>query len=239
MNLIRFTIRMVLSASGIPESILCACLIAELSGYWLHRLLHSEKVPLLSRSHMIHHLLIYGPDQPMRTLNYREATSGRFALGNVGTEWLVPSALVLGFSWLAMIWLRVPVIDQLFVLATLVVWPFVTFSYLHDRMHLQNPWMARTPVVRYWFVKARRLHDIHHHRVNDAGRMDTNFGIGFHLFDWLFGTLATRHRSLNQSGFEAARLRYGLPPHDAQGPRSMTYVPGKKNDGEMRHERRV
>jgi sterol desaturase/sphingolipid hydroxylase (fatty acid hydroxylase superfamily) len=216
MNFIRCTIRLLLSASGIPESILCACLVAELSGYWLHRLLHSEKLPFLSRAHMIHHLLIYGPDQPMHTQNYKDATSRRLALGNIGAEWLVPSAFILALAWLAMMSLRVPAIDQLFALITLAIWPFTTFSYLHDRMHLQNPWMARIPVIRQWFLKVRRLHDIHHHRVNDAGRMDTNFGIGFHLFDRLFGTLATRHRQLNQKGFEAARHRYGLPPVSAQ-----------------------
>jgi sterol desaturase/sphingolipid hydroxylase (fatty acid hydroxylase superfamily) len=203
-------IRLALSASGILESVLCACLVAELAGYWLHRLLHSERLPFLSRSHMIHHLFIYGPEQSMRTPDYRDATSGRFALGNVGLEWLLPSTVVLGICWIAMILLRVPGIYQVFAIATLMVWPFVTFSYLHDRMHLQNSWMARSRLLRSWFMRARRLHDIHHHRLNDAGRMDTNFGIGFHLFDRVFGTLATHHRPLNREGFETARRRYGL-----------------------------
>ena len=208
MNLIRLT----LSATGILESVLCACLVAELAGYWLHRLLHSDKLPFLSRSHMIHHLFLYGPEQPLHTQEYKDATSGRLALGNVGMEWLAPSVLLLAVSWLVMALLRVPVIDQVFAIGTLIVWPFVTFSYLHDRMHLQDSWMTRFGLLRGWFSRARRLHDIHHRQVNDEGRMDTNFGIAFHFFDRLFRTLATHHRPLNRAGFEAARRRHGLPP---------------------------
>jgi sterol desaturase/sphingolipid hydroxylase (fatty acid hydroxylase superfamily) len=207
MNLMRLT----LSASGILESVLCACLVAELAGYWLHRLLHSDKLPFLSRGHMIHHLFLYGPEQPLHTQSYKDATSGRFALGNVGIEWLLPSAVVLGISWLAMALLRVPPLDQAFAIGTLLAWPFVTFSYLHDRMHLQDSWMARSRLLRGWFARARRLHDIHHRHVNDDGRMDTNFGIGFHFFDRVFRTLAMHHRPLNRRGFEVAKRRYGLP----------------------------
>jgi sterol desaturase/sphingolipid hydroxylase (fatty acid hydroxylase superfamily) len=32
-----------LSAAGVLESVICSCLVAEFAGYWLHRLLHSEK----------------------------------------------------------------------------------------------------------------------------------------------------------------------------------------------------
>jgi sterol desaturase/sphingolipid hydroxylase (fatty acid hydroxylase superfamily) len=31
--------------------------VAESADYWLHRLLHSDKFPVLSRSHLIHHFL--------------------------------------------------------------------------------------------------------------------------------------------------------------------------------------
>jgi hypothetical protein len=50
-----------LSAAGVLESVICSCLVAEFAGYWLHRLLHSEQVPMLSRSHMAHRLILYGP----------------------------------------------------------------------------------------------------------------------------------------------------------------------------------
>jgi sterol desaturase/sphingolipid hydroxylase (fatty acid hydroxylase superfamily) len=199
-----------LSAAGVLESVICSCLVAELAGYWLHRLLHSDKLPFLSRGHMAHHLLLYGPTQPMRTEHYRDATSGRFSLGNVGLEWLAPSAILLAFSWGIMFLIHVRPIYQAIVLGNLVVWPFFTFSFLHDAMHLRDFWMARVPLINRWFRRARRLHDIHHHSVNGAGHMDANFGIGFFLFDRIFCTLATRHRPLNCKGLAIALQRYKL-----------------------------
>jgi hypothetical protein len=83
-------------------TVVASVLVAELAGYGLHRVMHSGRIPALSRAHLIHHLLLYGPRQPMRTAEYRDATAGRAAIGNVGMEWLVPSALILGFCWCAM-----------------------------------------------------------------------------------------------------------------------------------------
>jgi hypothetical protein len=78
------------------------CLSAEFFAYWLHRLLHSDKIPCLSRGHLIHHFLIYGPGQPMRLDEYHDATDDRFSVGNVGLEWLVPSAMILTVLWASM-----------------------------------------------------------------------------------------------------------------------------------------
>jgi hypothetical protein len=46
-----FLIRLVAWAVG-------SCLIAEFLGYLLRRLLHSDRVHILSRNHMQHHLLL-------------------------------------------------------------------------------------------------------------------------------------------------------------------------------------
>jgi sterol desaturase/sphingolipid hydroxylase (fatty acid hydroxylase superfamily) len=201
---------------AIPLTFLGACLLAEFFGYWLHRLLHSDKIPLLSRGHLIHHFLIYGPGQPMRLEKYHDATDHRFSVGNIGLEWLVPSAIILAVLWVAMRLVHLPALYQIIALATLVVWPLFMFSYLHDRMHLSDFWMERTPLLRFWFRSARRMHDIHHHAVDDNGRMEANFGIGFFLFDRVFCTMGSRHRPFNREGFEVARLRYGLKEHDGR-----------------------
>jgi sterol desaturase/sphingolipid hydroxylase (fatty acid hydroxylase superfamily) len=111
---------------------------------------------------------------------------------------------------------HVPALYQSVALAALIVWPLFMFSYLHDRMHLSDFWMERVPVLRTWFRAARRLHDIHHHAVDDDGRMNANFGIGFFLFDRIFRSIATRHRPFNRGGFETARLRYGLVERKGQ-----------------------
>jgi sterol desaturase/sphingolipid hydroxylase (fatty acid hydroxylase superfamily) len=199
---------------GVPITLVISCLLAEFFGYWLHRLLHSDKIPFLSRGHLIHHFLIYGPGQPMRRNHYHDATTNRFSAGNIGLEWLIPSAAILAMLWAIMFFLRVPALLQCIALATLIVWPIITFSYLHDRMHLSDFWMAKNPIFRRWFLAARRLHDIHHHALNDDGRMVSNFGIGFFLFDRLFRTISRRHRQFNRRGFETARRRYGLLEND-------------------------
>lgn len=202
--------------TGVLLSIGISALIAEFAGYWLHRLLHSDKIPFLSQGHLIHHFLIYGPGQAMRRSHYQDATDHRFSVGNVGIEWLAPSALVLAACWTAMLAARVAPVYQAISTAVLILWPVFMFSYLHDRMHLTNFWMARIPVVRSWFLRARRLHDIHHHAVNQQGRMDANFGIGFFWFDRLFRTLTRKHRRFNRAGFEAAKHRYGLVERDGR-----------------------
>ena len=195
---------------GIVATLVDSIVVAEFAGYWLHRLLHSGRFPALSRGHLIHHFLIYGPHQPMRAEDYRDATENRFSVGNVGVEWLAPSAIILLFCWGAMVLLGVPRTYQVMALCTLLAWPILMFSYLHDRMHVENFWMARAPFLKTWFLKARRLHDIHHRSVNNEGYIDANFGIAFYLFDRFFRTLAKRHRPFNWAGYKTAIDRYGL-----------------------------
>lgn len=61
---------------AVVATLVGSIVVAELAGYWLHRLLHSDKFPALSRGHLIHHFLIYGPRQPMRAEEYQDATDG-------------------------------------------------------------------------------------------------------------------------------------------------------------------
>ena len=204
---------LLLKIAAAAITLVLSCLLAEFLGYWLHRLLHSDKIAFLSRGHLIHHFLIYGPGQPMRHERYHDSIDGRFSVGNVGLEWLVPSAVLLAMVWTILFLLHVPVVYQVIALTTLVGWPVFMFSYLHDRMHQTDFWMARHALFRRWFVGARRLHDIHHHSIDTKGHMDANFGIGFFWFDRVFRTLSSRHRPLNRAGFERACLRYGLTEH--------------------------
>ncbi len=185
--------------------IAASCFVAELIGYWMHRLLHSNLIPALSRNHLIHHLVLYAPNASLRSGSYLDATENRPAIGNVGLEWLVPSALVLTMSWLLLRLGGVPVVFQWVSLLTMVAWPLFTFNYLHDRMHLRDFWMARHPLFRNWFLRARRLHDIHHRSLRDDGQMDANFGIGFYFFDRVFRTISRRHHPLNCHGLQAAK----------------------------------
>jgi sterol desaturase/sphingolipid hydroxylase (fatty acid hydroxylase superfamily) len=146
----------------------------------------------------------------MRAPVYKNSTDARPSLGNIGLEWIVPIAVILVLAWGAMNFFGVARRYQAVALSMMVVWPVFMFSYLHDRMHLQDFWMERAPLLKNWFLRSRRLHDIHHHSLNDDGRMDRNFGIAFFVFDRLFGTLRKRHCPLNRHGYRAALRRYHL-----------------------------
>ena len=186
------------------------CLTAELLGYLLHRLLHSDRVRFLSRSHMMHHLVLYGPLQPQRPEGqYKDATTGKIALGNIGLEWLIPSALILGCAVAVFSLLGVAMRYRVIFITCALIWGFLMFSYLHDRMHERGFWLERT-IVRRWFRKARHLHDIHHCTLDDEGFMPTNFGIAFFLFDRIFGTFQKRGKSFNRPGYAAALRRYSF-----------------------------
>jgi sterol desaturase/sphingolipid hydroxylase (fatty acid hydroxylase superfamily) len=195
--------------------------VSELLGYLLHRLLHSGKIGFLSRSHMRHHLVLYGPLQSQRPgTEYRDATDDdAVALGNIGLEWLIPGAMLLAASIAVLHWLHVTVFHQLVFIGSTLMWSFLMFSYLHDRMHEADFWMERNRCLKRWFTSAREAHDIHHWTLNDEGFMDKNFGIAFYFFDRVFGTLADDWPAFNRRGYERALHRFGslLRSSDSSG----------------------
>ncbi len=188
-----------------------ACLYAEFVGYWLHVLLHSNRIEYLSRSHMIHHLIIYAPDKPQRqSSRYLLSTYGRANVLGVGLEWLGPIAVLLGLSAAGLRVLGASWPTIVVFCAVALGWGASMFWYMHDAMHLQGFWMenARSNRLRRWFLRARHRHDIHHMDLTDDGRMSRNFGICFFGFDALFGSLLAEHNRFNHAGLTAARKRY-------------------------------
>lgn len=193
----------------IAACVAVSTIVAELLGYLLHRLMHSGWIPWLSLGHMKHHMVLYGPLQKQRpSEHYLDATTGEVAIGNIGLEWIIPSSVILAISAAGLRLLSVSLTDQAVSIGTILAWSFLMFSYLHDRMHIKGFWMGRAPLLRYWFVRARRLHDIHHQVLNNGGLMDKNFGIGFFVFDRLFGTLAHRASAFNNAGYAAAQKKF-------------------------------
>jgi sterol desaturase/sphingolipid hydroxylase (fatty acid hydroxylase superfamily) len=185
-----------------------SCISAELLGYWLHRLLHSGIVGFLSRNHMRHHMVLYGPLKPQRSSEYQDATDARTSLGNIGAEWLLPAVLLITFAAAAFHLLRVPVLFQSIYFATTLLWSFLMFSWLHDVMHIEGFWLEKNRWLKGWFISARQRHDAHHFLMNDEGLMDKNFGIGFFFFDRMFGTLSHSETAFNSQGYEAAEKRF-------------------------------
>ena len=194
-----------------------ACISAELFGYWLHRLLHSGAIGFLSRSHMRHHLLLYGPLQEQRSKEYHDATSGSLALGNIGTEWLVPAGILIAVAAGMFYFLRVRPLYESVCFATTLSWSFLMFSKLHDVMHVEGFWLERNRLLKRWFVGARKRHDLHHFSIDNDGLMNKNFGIGFFWFDRIFGTLSDAATAFNYNGLQAARRRFRALLGDPRG----------------------
>ncbi len=185
------------------------CFYAEFVGYWLHVLLHSEKVPFLSRNHMLHHLVAYAPDKPQRpSREYLETTSDRASILGIGMEWIGPVVLILGVSVGALTALGVGAAEQAVFSAVALGWGALMFWYMHDAMHLRDFWMEGRSFWKAWFLDARRRHDVHHMDLSDAGRMNKNYGICFFGFDRLFGSFQDQHKRFNRAGLEAAERRY-------------------------------
>lgn len=189
---------------------LAGCVFTEVVGYWLHILLHSEKIAWLSRGHMIHHLKIYGPRRSLRQPGpYKDSVDGRWGFLGIGAEWLLPIVLVLGGAVaLASFVLKVPLGLQAVFMGAALLWGQFMFGTMHDSMHLEGYWMATSPLLGPWYRRIRRLHDIHHLRFSEEGLMPSNFGICFFGFDRLFGTYCTKAESFNESGYQAALKRY-------------------------------
>jgi sterol desaturase/sphingolipid hydroxylase (fatty acid hydroxylase superfamily) len=186
-----------------------ACLFSEFVGYWLHILLHSHRIEFLSRNHMLHHLVVYSPDRPLRLSDeYLESTDHRASVLGIGLEWLLPLGLVTAFAMTALHFLRVAPADQAVFLAVALAWGWWMFGYMHDRMHLKHTWIESSPTLKRWFLHARKLHDVHHLTLTDDGTMAYNYGICFFLFDRMFGSLREEHARFNKIGFAAARRRY-------------------------------
>lgn len=188
--------------------VLISCFTAEFLGYGLHRLIHCGAIGFLSRSHMKHHMVLYGPLQNQRSQQYQDATHENISLGNIGLEWLIPGAGLVACALAIFRLLHVPLPYQLIFFATSSAWSFLMFSYLHDVMHVEGFWLEKNQWLNQWFVGARYLHSIHHQVINDQGLMDKNFGIGFFFVDRLFGTLAAERRTFNRDGYVVARERF-------------------------------
>lgn len=187
---------------------LVGILYAEIVGYIVHRVIHSERFPILSKNHMIHHLEHYGPNMPMRSSGYKASTEGRPSIAGIGFEWLGPIALMMApIVGISLLFNILPLYQFVFYSFS-IIWGLVGFSYMHDSMHIADFWMLKVPMLNVWFKRARRLHDIHHISINDDGRMNDNFGIVFFFLDKLVGSYVTKISGLNREGFEKAKKTY-------------------------------
>ncbi|MBI5654221.1 sterol desaturase family protein [Candidatus Uhrbacteria bacterium] len=201
--------------------VLIAIISAEFAGYLLHRLLHSGKIDYLSRSHMIHHMRIYGPKMDMLATEYRLSVKHRPSFLGVGLEWIAPGLVLYAVIIIFLAILSVPWQYVLLLVAVSFAYIYAFYNYLHDAMHIDGFWLQKTPLDA-WFLRRRGWHFLHHTELSDDGRMKNNFGITFVILDRVFGTFADRAEKFNEKGFMAAERRYAsvLDDFDRQHPRA-------------------
>ena len=198
-----------MTALFIILTIFAGILYAEFVGYFVHKLLHSEKFPSLSTAHMLHHLRDYGPDKDYFTDEYIESTRDRAAfLGGIGFEWFLPIGICLALTIAGLTLLGVPAAYQVLMVISGLFWGYVGFSYIHGALHLKKFWMLENRFFKRHFLEIRKLHLIHHQNVFEDGRMMTNFGICFYWFDRVFGTYARKVFCDTKKGFQAAQKTY-------------------------------
>ena len=195
-------------ALKILVSFLVGIAYSEAVGYVVHKLLHSEHIPSLSRNHMLHHLKMYGPGMSMRSEGYKVSTDGRKSVGGVGFEWIGPIAIAVVPSSVLAYLAGIPAIFILCAFISALAWGILSFNYMHDAMHRRNFWMLKHPLLGRWFKNIRRLHDIHHVDVSSNGKMEKNFGICLFILDRIFGTFSDKARPFNEQGVRRAEERY-------------------------------
>lgn len=195
--------------AGVGITLVAAFLISEIIGYFVHVLLHSNKVRFLSDGHMIHHLRNYGPRMNQRALGYKDAVTNRFSFMGFGIEWTLPLGIAVGGVWLIAYFIGIAIEYTILLTVFALTYSWVFFRYLHHSMHLENFWMLNNKFTRKWFLMLRKYHDIHHVALDSKGRMNYNFGICFFFFDRLFGTIKHEAGDFNEEGFKATRERYG------------------------------
>lgn len=189
-------------------TIALSILFTELVGYWLHILLHSEKVPWLSRAHMLHHLRDYGPKKPMHRDHYVNSGDNRANILGIGLEWMIPVISISALTIAGLNALGISAGYQVLFTGCSMAWGYFLFGYMHSAMHLNGFWMLKVPGLSAWFRQARKLHDFHHLQIASDGRMLINYGICFFWFDRLFGSYQPNAKKFEPEGYEAALVRY-------------------------------
>ena len=166
--------------------ILGSLILAEFYGYWLHVLLHSYWIPTLSRSHMNHHILSYPSGKNQRSKDYIKETGNDILIFGVGLEWLLPAVVLLVFTVAAEWFIGLSLAQITLSVSTIIIYTIFLFSILHDTFHVKDHPILKIKWLKKWYLKSRRLHDIHHHYIDDDGLMNKNYGIAFFFFDRLF-----------------------------------------------------
>lgn len=186
--------------------IIGSLILAEFYGYWLHVLLHSYWIPSLSKDHMNHHVLSYPPGKSQRSSEYIQKTNGSKLILGLGLEWIIPSIFLLLFTIGLELLIGMNIFQVLVSVTVILVYSIFLFWFLHETLHLKDNKILKIKFLRKWYLNARKMHDIHHHYVDNKGMMNKNYGIAFFAFDRIFGSyLCSMRGKYNKEGLNLAK----------------------------------
>jgi len=161
-------------------------LYTELVGYIVHRLLHANRLGMLGKLHLEHHLVHYPANGTMKSEEYLHARKTKSWIEKVGWEWIIPiTTITIPVSILLML-LGVPLQYMAAGVMVSLLWTWACFDYVHKVFHLKNVWIEKNYIFKSWFKETRKLHFIHHNN------MKVNFGITFFWFDKLYETFVRK-----------------------------------------------
>ncbi len=189
-------------------SIFLGFVFAEIVGYAVHVLMHSNKIKKMSEAHMIHHLKLYGPKMPMLSGDYKKSAVKRAHLNGVGLEWLLPMMILTAIILLVLSFAGVPLPYVYGFILAAIAWGVILFAYMHNALHVSDFWMKKNSFLHDWYMSRRVIHFLHHTELSDDGRMNKNYGICFYWLDHIFRTFQKKPRKFNDKGFNAAQKRY-------------------------------
>lgn len=155
-------------------TILITYAVVSLFGYFVHKALHQPWTGKFNTSHMAHHVKLY-PSGDFLSEEYRDAgkddTFWTFAIVSLPIIFTPIILFLLGLS------LHLTIISVIEML--LIGW---LNNFIHSCMHIRDHWLSRLPIIKFFFVRWRRLHELHH------DDMQKNFGIFSFNWDRIFKT---------------------------------------------------
>lgn len=158
--------------------LLVTTVVTTFFGYWAHKFLHLKLVARFSKSHEVHHDVLY-PITDFKSDKYRSAGK---------------DSTVIFFALASLPVLAIPCVLGLFGVLTLFQTVCVVacmlfigwfHDYVHEAFHLNTHWFKKVPVVSNYFLKLEKMHYLHH--VDDT----KNFGILVFWWDQVFHTKKT------------------------------------------------
>ena len=146
-----------------------------LFGFLVHKALHQKWTGKYNKAHMTHHLKLYPPDDFTSDI-YRDPGKDNTVLifAVSGIPLFVSPIILYCLGTLSLSLMIICLIEMAIV--------GLLHDRIHDSFHIKNHWFNHIPIVGSWFQGWKKLHYLHHIR------MQKNLGIFEFYWDKFFKT---------------------------------------------------